>query len=205
MRPLISLLALLTAALVIPPACADEQAAKSNAATREDKIQSKIQTTEAGELILVETVLIAAPIDKVWDAYTTTSGYAAWAAPVVQIDFRVGGTIRTHYGANAKIGDPGTNTLRIVNYVPQKLLTLQADVSDNWPEIMKSQAKHLYNVIQFEELPGKKTRIVSYGLGYRDNQEMRNLMNFFIRANRSLYAELIAFLESEGQANSTAS
>ncbi|MGB0715832.1 MAG: SRPBCC domain-containing protein [Phycisphaerae bacterium] len=158
-------------------------------------ISSKIEETKAGELILVETVLIAAPVDKVWAAYTTTAGYTSWAAPVAEIDFRVGGTIRTHYDKDAKIGDPKTNTVRILNYVPRKVLTLQADVSDNWPDIMKEQAEYLYNVILFEKISPNSTRLTSYGLGYRDNPEMRNLMKFFVRANKGLYANLLKAVE----------
>lgn len=161
------------------------QPPKTEPGDKDRRIHIELQETAAGELILVETVLVAAPVGKVWDAYTTASGYAAWAAPVVQVDLRLGGTIRTHYNPKAKIGDPHTNTLRIINYVPRKLLTLQADISENWPEVLKSQASHLYNVILFEELANNRTRIVSYGLGYRDSKEMRDLMNFFIHANKT--------------------
>jgi len=171
------------------------QTPKTEPGDKENRIHSELQKTAAGELILVENVLVAAPVSKVWDAYTTASGYATWAAPVVQVDLRLGGTIRTHYNPKAKIGDPKTNTLRIINYVPRKLLTLQADISENWPEVLKSQASHLYNVILFEELAENKTRIVSYGLGYQNNKEMRDLMKFFIHANRTLYTKLIAELE----------
>ncbi len=57
------------------------------------------------------------------------------------------------------------------------------------------QADNLYNVILFEELAPDRTRIVSYGLGYRDTEEMRKLMNFFVSANKTLYRKLIDVLE----------
>ena len=171
------------------------QAANAVSGETKSTISSKIQETKAGELILVETVIIAAPVDKVWAAYTPSAGYTSWAAPVAEIDLRVGGTIRTHYDPTAKIGDPKTITIRIVNYVPKKMLTLQADISENWPDILKEQAEHLYNVILFEELTGNKTRIVSYGLGYQDNKKMRDLMNFFVAANKGLYTKLLEAVE----------
>jgi len=162
---------------------------------KKSRISSRVEKTKAGELILVETVIVAAPVDKVWDAYTTSAGFASWAAPVAEVDLRIGGSIRTNYDPKAKIGDPNTNTLRIVSYVPRKLLTLQADVSQNWPDVLKKQAADLYNVILFEEVAPAKTRLISYGLGYRDNKEMRDMMGFFIKANKTLYAKLIAVLE----------
>ncbi|NOX58624.1 MAG: hypothetical protein GXP29_07170 [Planctomycetes bacterium] len=193
-KQVIGVLAMLSIAVVVLSKSAAE-AANEGAADAGQAISSKIEVTKAGELILVETVIIAAPVAKVWDAYTTSSGYTAWAAPVAEIDCRVGGLMRTHYDPKAKIGDPQTITSRIVNYVPQKMLTLKADVSENWPEILKSQAEHLYNVILFEEVAKNKTRIVSYGLGYRDNKEMRGMLDFFVEANKGLYAKLIKAVE----------
>lgn len=172
-----------------------EHTSETKPADKKNRIHIELRETAAGELMLVETVLIAAPVSKVWDAYTTASGYASWAAPIVQVDLRVGGTIRTNYNPKAKIGDPQTNTVHIINYVPEKLLTLQAEISENWPKVLKSQASHLYNVILFEALGDNRTRIVSYGLGYHDNKEMRELMNFFIHSNKTLYTKLIAVLE----------
>lgn len=186
----VALLMAAMACAVVMAGTTDDVAGKSQPA-----ISSKVLETDAGELILEETVLIAAPIDKVWAAYTTTAGYTSWAAPVAEIDFRVGGTIRTHYDANAKIGDPKTITTRILNYVPNRVLTLQADVSENFPRILKEQAEHLYNVILFEKVTTGTTRIVSYGLGYRDTKEMRDMMKFFISANKGLYAKLLTAVE----------
>jgi hypothetical protein len=52
-------------------------------------------------------------------------------------------------------------------------------------------------VILFEPVSEERTRLVSYGLGYRDSEEMRELMNFFVTANTQLYERLIAMLEGD--------
>ena len=160
------------------------------------KVTSRIETTEAGERILVHEVLIDAPVEDVWRAHTTAAGWALWSSPLVEIDLRVGGTIRTHYDENAKLGDPGTNTLHIVNYVPRRVLTLKADISQNWPEVLKQDGDRLTNVILFEALGDNHSRLISYGIGYRDTPEYDNLMEFFIGANEMLYGKLITLLES---------
>ena len=187
----------LVLAVVIGVAGLSQAAAGQRATDADARIGSRVETTDAGELMLVETVNIRAPASRVWDAYTTSSGYASWAAPLAEVDLRVGGSIRSHYDPNGRIGDPQTITLRIVNYVPQRMLTLQADISSNWPEILTEQAAQLYNVILFEPVSEDRTRLVSYGLGYRDSEEMRELMNFFITANAQLYERLVAMLEGD--------
>ena len=164
-------------------------------APEEPPVRSRVETTRAGERILVHEVTIHAPVAEVWKAHTTEEGWTAWSSPLAKIDLRVGGTILTHYDKNAKIGDPGTNTLHIVNYVPERVLTLRADVSQNWPEVMKEDADKMSNVILFEPIDDDTTRLVSYGIGYRDTPEYDDLMDFFIEANGRLYAGLIQRLE----------
>lgn len=157
--------------------------------------RSEIVKTEAGEMVLVQSVAIEAPVAAVWAAYTTDDGWMAWASPLAEIDLRAGGTIKTHYGSDAKIGDAGTNTLHIVNYVPERVLTLRAELSDRWPDVMKEDDGKLMNVIVFESVGENRTNVSSYGVGYRDLPAYEKLMEFFIPANEELLRKLKTHLE----------
>lgn len=161
----------------------------------ETPIQSRIIRTEAQDLVLQQTVILDASVQRVWEAYTTEEGWRAWASPAVEIDLRAGGTIRTHYDLGASVGDPGTNTLQILNYVPERLLTLQAEVEERWPDIMREDAANLMNVIVFEPLGANRSRILSYGVGYRDSEAYDELMAFFVPANEELFQVLKDYLE----------
>jgi len=158
-------------------------------------IQSRLIKTDSEDLVLLQEVIVEASVEKVWAAYTTEDGWRAWASPAVEIDLRAGGMIRTHYGAGARVGDPGTNTLHIVNYVPERLLTLRAEVEERWPEVMKQDSVNLMNVIVFESMGENRTRILSYGVGYKDTEAYAQLMEFFIPANEGLFQVLKDHLE----------
>ena len=160
---------------------------------------SEIVETDAGELVLIQAVSISAAVEDVWRAYTTAEGWTGWAAPKAEIDLRVGGTIRTAYAG--EIGGEYTNTLEIVNYVPNRLLTLRADVSDNWPDILKKDAERLSNVILFEAISPTTTQIQSFGIGYTASPELEQLMSFFIGANEGLLENLKSYLESGTRAD----
>jgi len=159
------------------------------------EIHSEVIKTEAGEIALVQTVIIEASVSNVWAAYTTSEGWMSWASPLAEVDLRAGGTIRTHYGPGAKIGDAGTNTLHIVNYVPERVLTLRAELSERWPDVMKEDDGRLMNVIVFESVRENRTRVLSYGVGYRDLPAYDDLMKFFIPANEGLFSKLKDYLE----------
>lgn len=166
-----------------------------------EAIRSHVVITDAEERVLIEVVIIDAAVADVWAAYVTDEGWTGWASPKANIDLRCGGTILTHYGQDAEIGDPGTNTLHIVSYVPERLLTLRAELAPNWPEIMKEDADNMSNVILFEEISPTQTRLTSYGIGYQDAPEYDTLLEFFAQANAGLYRKLKRFVEDGERAS----
>lgn len=181
--------------MVLTTSAVQHCAAQKNMQDAQAEIVSRVDSTAAGELILTQEVIVHASLEKVWDAYTTEAGWAKWSTPLVSIDLRADGIIRTNYNAEGTLDDKTTNTLFIRNYVPYKLLTLQADIAPNWPAFMKEEADNLYNVVLFESLGENKTRLVSYGMGYKNNEQYLGLMEFFVKGNEMSYQKLKEALE----------
>lgn len=184
--------------LALPVALALPRAVEAQDADPPDVV-AEVRTTEAGERILLHTVHVDAPVADVWAAHTTAEGWTKWAAPRAEIDLRVGGTYRVQHVPGAAIGDPGTNTLHVVNYVPNELLTLRAELVEAWPEVLKADADRLSNVILFDELGPDRTRVRSYGIGYADKPEYDQLLTFFSEANERLYQKLVDVLEADDE------
>jgi len=182
MKYLIAIIAILTSSLVI---------------AQEKRIVSKIDSTRTPELVLIQELTVKSPIDSVWKAYTTKKGWESWAVPIAEIDLKVGGYIKTNYNPQGKIGDSTTIKTHIINYVPKRLITLQAEITDNFPEFMKKEAKDFYNVIYFDELDNGHTNIKSFGIGYKNTPKYLALMRYFIPANEKTLMKLIAILEEE--------
>ena len=61
---------------------------------------------------------------------------------------------------------------------------------------MKEDEKNLYNVIIFEELGPSETSVISYGIGYKNNEKYGALMKFFVQGNETSYLNLISYLET---------
>lgn len=164
---------------------------------QEKRIVSKIDSTKTPELVLIQELTVKAPIDSVWKAYTTKKGWESWAVPLAEVNLKVGGHIKTNYNEKGKIGDSTTIVTHIINYVPKRLLTLQSEITDNFPEFMKEDAKGFYNIIYFDELENGDTHIKSFGIGYKNNPKYLSLMNYFIPANEKTLMNLIAYLETD--------
>lgn len=158
-------------------------------------VTSQIEKSENGDVFVIQEVNINAPVEKVWAAYTTSEDWMGWIAPVAKVELKIGGVIKTNYRKDAAVEDDDWNTLHVINYVPNRVLTLQAEVSKNWPAVLKEREKQMFNVIVFEPQGDNKTKVVSYGIGYRDTPASQQLLKFFVPANESAYKALIAYVE----------
>ena len=166
-----------------------------HAQVEQARVVSVIDSTKTHELVLIQEFTVLAPIESVWNAYTTKEGWESWAVPLAEVELKVGGFIKTNYNKEGEIGDSTTIVTHIVNYVPNTLITLQAEITDNFPEFMKKEAKNFYNVIYFNELADGVTHVKSFGIGYKNNPKYLGLMKYFIPANERTLLSLISYLE----------
>lgn len=162
-----------------------------------ERVKSSIDSTYDYEIVLIQEFSVEATVDQVWEAYTTKEGWENWAVPLAEVDLKIGGTIKTNYNPDGQIGDSTTIVTHIVNYVPRRLLTLQAEITDNFPEFMKKEAKDFYNVIYFDEVEPGRTNVKSFGIGYKNTPKYLALIKFFIPANEKTLLNLISYLEND--------
>ncbi len=140
-----------------------------------------VETTSESE-ILQQEIIVNASSNEVWKAFTTSEGYTAWASPFAHIDFGVEGFIESSYDLDGELGREGNIRLRIVAYIPERLLVLKTDKA---PPGFASEAILSRLVSVFEFLPTKdgRTRIRVSGVGYGDDDESEKLKSFFVRGN----------------------
>lgn len=169
---------------------------QNDSLSTEKRIVSTIDSTYSNEIVLIQEFTVNVPLDSVWNAFTTKRGWESAFVAIAEIDFKVGGSIKTSYNKNAKIDDSTTIVNHIVNYVPKKILTLQPEISENFPEFMKKESKDFYNIVYFEEIDKRKTKIISFGIGYKNTPKYLSLMKFFIQGNEHSYLNLIKYLET---------
>ena len=164
--------------------------------SKDSRVISVVDSSDTNNMVLKQSFMVNAALDSVWNAYTTEKGWKSWVSPIADIDFKINGVIKTNYNENGKIGDDSTITLHIINYIPKQMLTLQAELTKNFPEFMKEDEKDLYNMILFEKMTPSKTKVISYGIGYKNNEKYKSLMKFFIQGNEQSYHNLISYLET---------
>jgi uncharacterized protein YndB with AHSA1/START domain len=125
---------------------------------------------------------IDAPLDAVWNAFTTKEGQEAWNVAHAEIDLKIGGMMRTHYDAKGQIGDASTIENTILAFEPRKMLTIKvAKAPQKFP--FKEAITNVWHVLYFEEAGPNRTRLRMVGLGYSADEESKKLRGFFEKGN----------------------
>jgi len=159
------------------------------------QVTSKTDTLQSGELMLTQEVVINASVGTVWKAFSDPGHWKKWATPVVEMDFRINGTIKSNYNPDAEIGDAGTITLHIPFYIPERQIVMQAEIANNFPEFSKGDEKNLYTVNDFQKINDNRTKVTIYGIGYKNEPKWQKLLGFFVRGNELMLNNLKKSLE----------
>ncbi len=131
----------------------------------------------AGEPPVIEAV-VDAPVAEVWRLFTTKEGLSSWMAPVAEIDLKIGGSLRTRYSREGKLGGLGTITKTILSYDPGRMLSFkESGVPAGTPS--REALESVWTVIYFEPAGEGRTRVRVVGLGYGEDAASQALRELF--------------------------
>jgi uncharacterized protein YndB with AHSA1/START domain len=95
------------------------------AATEFPNVRDDSYTEPNGSRVLKLSIIVDAPVNKIWKLLISSEGWQSWAVPVAWVEFGIGGMVETSYTATAARGQPGNIKNAIVAYVPEQLLVLR--------------------------------------------------------------------------------
>jgi uncharacterized protein YndB with AHSA1/START domain len=115
---------------------------------------------------LVHETVVAAPLESVWRAWSTSAGLSAWLAPLVDIDLRIGGTLRVAYDANAGLDSDTAVVNEILAYDPPHMLAFRVvQAPRDFP--FAAAVASMWTVVYLDASSSETTRVrvVVNGLG----------------------------------------
>ncbi len=136
------------------------------------------------------SVDIDAPVEKVWAAFTTDTGFTSWAAPVAHVELGNDGMIEASYRLTSKIGDPDNIKNRIVAYVPGRLLVLHNEHAPKNGPFKPDVIDKIRTVIELADLGNRHTRVTESGVGYGEGPDFDSMYEHFRRGNAEEFAAL---------------
>jgi uncharacterized protein YndB with AHSA1/START domain len=132
-----------------------------------------------GERVMELSVHVPAPIEDVWRAFTTSEGFASWAARVARVDLRVGGEYETSYDPKAQVGAPGNIRNQIVTLVPLRLVVIRNVQAPPVTAFDVPTFQTLQTAVHFQRVDTRLTRVVLQNPGYRDGEKFDGVYTHF--------------------------
>ena len=138
---------------------------------------------------IVSETVVAAPVDAVWAAWTTSEGLRSWMAPHVTIDLRVGGLMRANYNAQGTLGDPQTIENIVLSFEPGRMLSIRVvKCPATFP--FPNTIGEMWTVLYFEPVAADRTKLRVVGLGFTASEESQRMRAFFERGNATTLEQL---------------
>ena len=135
-----------------------------------------------GDRVLRQEAVVAATLEEVWKTFTTADGLRTFLAPMVSLDFRVGGKWEVSADPNAQLGDPKNIVNEVISFLPMEMISVrvtQAPSTFAHPEMAKS----VWTVYQFERLGADRVRVIVSMVGWKAGSDWDSTYNFFERGN----------------------
>jgi uncharacterized protein YndB with AHSA1/START domain len=136
-----------------------------------------------GTRVLQQSLVVPAATADVWTAFTTSEGFASWAAPVAFVDFRLGGYIESTYDPKGTFGAPGNIRNEIVAYVPQRMLAIRNTQAPPSTAFDAPTFQKLHTVIFLEPAGASATRVTIVQPGFGPGEKFDGVYTQFASGN----------------------
>jgi uncharacterized protein YndB with AHSA1/START domain len=140
----------------------------------------------AQERSVQKEVVVKAPIDAVWAAWSTSEGITSFFAPEAVVEAKPGGAFFIHINPYAPPGLKGADDMRVMAVQEKKLLSFTWNAPPSLPE---ARAQRTFVMLRFEPVDGgTKVRLTHTGWG--DGGEWDKAYAYFDRAWGGVLANL---------------
>jgi uncharacterized protein YndB with AHSA1/START domain len=139
------------------------------------------QTSSAGDVdrtIRLE-IIIKAPAERVWWAWTTREGIKSFFAPNCDIDLRVLGRYEILFAPSAPAGLRGAEGNLVLAIEEGKMLSFTWDAPPNFPEIRKQRTSVVITLVRLNQ---NMTRLVFRHTGWGQGEDWTKAHDYFVGA-----------------------
>jgi len=146
-----------------------------------------LQASASNERTLHKEVLLDAPLDQVWAAWTTRDGIVSFFAPDANVEARVGGPFQIYMDPLGAPGMKGADDMRYMAIQPMRMLSFDWNAPPSLPEARKQRT---FVVLRFEPVGALQTRLTLTHVGWGDGGEWDKAFVYFDAAWNKILGNL---------------
>jgi len=147
----------------------------------------------ADERAIDAQVVVAAPIDAVWQAWTTRAGIQSFFAPDAEIDPRVGGAFHIHMDPLAAPGMKGADDMRFMALQAPTMLSFDWNAPPSLPE---ARGQRTFVIVRLAPVDARSTRVTLHHTGWGSGGEWDKTFAYFDRVWPVVLGKLKASFET---------
>lgn len=144
--------------------------------------------------LLEKEVLVRAPVEEVWRAWTTLDGIRRFFAPDARLEIRPNGPYEVFFDPGAPPGSQGSEGCRVLSFIPGRMLSFTWNAPPQFANARKEIAQWI--VVLFERAAAGVTRVKLTELGWREGEEGAAVYRYFDRAWDLVLARLVHSFEN---------
>jgi uncharacterized protein YndB with AHSA1/START domain len=133
----------------------------------------------AAERAIDKAVLVNAPVEAVWAAWTTREGIVSFFAPDAEIDARVGGAFHIHIDPLAAPGAKGADDMRFLALQPPRMLSFDWNAP---PHLAEARTQRTFVIVRLAPADGGQTRVSLHHTGWGDGGQWDQAHAYFDKA-----------------------
>jgi uncharacterized protein YndB with AHSA1/START domain len=139
---------------------------------------------------IVSEAVVPAPVQAVWEAFTTKAGMESWMVANGDIDPRIGGRMRTSYRKDADLDGDTAIHQEILSIDSSRMLSYRTVKSPkDFP--FATAIGQTWTVIYLDPIDAGRTKVTVRMLGYSSDAESQKMRAFFERGNRATLDALV--------------
>lgn len=128
---------------------------------------------------MTRQVVVAAPVEAVWRAWTTRDGIVSFMAPDAEIEPRVGGAFHIHFNPYGEPGLKGADDMRYMALQPPTMLSFDWNAP---PHLAQARQQRTFVVVRLKDLGNARTQVSLTHLGWGEGGEWDLTYTYFERA-----------------------
>ena len=133
----------------------------------------------AAERAIEKKIVVAAPIETVWQTWTSKAGIESFFAPEAEVDPRVGGAFHIHMDPLAPPGSKGADDMRFMALQRPTMLSFDWNAPPSLPE---ARAQRTFVIVRLADVDGRSTRVTLHHTGWGTGGEWDKTYAYFDRA-----------------------
>jgi uncharacterized protein YndB with AHSA1/START domain len=141
----------------------------------------------AQERYIDKEARVKAPVDAVWQAWTTSEGIKTFFAPDARAEARVDGPFEIYFNPLAPPGQKGADDMRFLAIQDKKMITFTWNAPPHLPE---ARAQRTYVTLRFKPISDNETLVTLRHGGWGEGGQWDRAYAYFDKAWGNVLANL---------------